>query len=160
MTQLEPKGTSAGEPGNVLAGWWHPGSQLPSVPPANMREALLRIRHSLFMVEREGSLVPELGGTCVLGDDPGTAGSLPVAGHAPPCLPENLGDRSFCADLGIRYPYLGGSMAKGISSAAMVEELGRAGMLGFFGAAGLSLATVEEAVDRLTLVPTSPSGST
>jgi trans-AT polyketide synthase/acyltransferase/oxidoreductase domain-containing protein len=63
------------------------------------------------------------------------------------CL--RLGDRGFCSDLGIRYPYLGGSMAKGISSIAMVEELGKAGMLGFFGAAGLPLATVEAAVDRL-----------
>ncbi|MBL0226312.1 MAG: PfaD family polyunsaturated fatty acid/polyketide biosynthesis protein [Geobacteraceae bacterium] len=72
-----------------------------------------------------------------------------LAGFAPPVLPENLGDRAFCSDLGIRYPYLGGSMAKGISSISMVEELGRAGMLGFFGAAGLPFATVEAAVDRL-----------
>ena len=61
-----------------------------------------------------------------------------------------LGDSGFCADLGIRYPYLGGSMAKGISSIAMVEELGKAGMLGFFGAAGLPLAEVEAAVNRLS----------
>ena len=40
-------------------------------------------------------------------------------------------------------------MAKGISSVAMVEELGRSGMLGFFGAAGLPISTVETAVDRL-----------
>ncbi len=63
------------------------------------------------------------------------------------CL--RLGDRMFCSDLGIRYPYLGGSMAKGISSIAMVEELGKAGMLGFFGAAGLPFATVEATIDRL-----------
>lgn len=62
---------------------------------------------------------------------------------------ERLGDPGFCADLGLRYPYLGGSMAKGISSVAMVEELGRAGMLGFFGAAGLPFSEVEAAVDRL-----------
>ena len=61
----------------------------------------------------------------------------------------SLGDRGFCADLGLRYPYLGGSMAKGISSADMVEELGKAGMLGFFGAAGLPFDAVEAAVDRL-----------
>ena len=41
-------------------------------------------------------------------------------------------------------------MAKGISSIAMVEELGKAGMLGFFGAAGLPLAEVEAAVNRLS----------
>jgi PfaD family protein len=63
---------------------------------------------------------------------------------------QRLGDPGFCADLGIRYPYLGGSMAKGISSIAMVEELGKAGMLGFFGAAGLPFAEVEAAVDRLS----------
>jgi trans-AT polyketide synthase, acyltransferase and oxidoreductase domains len=62
---------------------------------------------------------------------------------------ERLGDPGFCSDLGLRYPYLGGSMAKGISSVAMVEELGRAGMLGFFGAAGLPFSAVETAVDRL-----------
>lgn len=64
-------------------------------------------------------------------------------------LCEKLGDTDFCADLGLRYPYLGGSMAKGISSVDMVEELGKAGMLGFFGAAGLPFSTVEAAVDRL-----------
>lgn len=41
-------------------------------------------------------------------------------------------------------------MAKGISSVAMVEELGRAGMLGFFGAAGLPFSEVEAAVDHLS----------
>lgn len=64
-------------------------------------------------------------------------------------LPENLGDTGFCQELGIRYPYLGGSMAKGISSVAMAIELGKAGMLGFFGAAGLPLETVETAIDQL-----------
>ena len=64
-----------------------------------------------------------------------------------------LGDRDFCTDLGLNFPYLGGSMAKGISSVSMVEELGRAGMLGFFGAAGLPFSTVEAAVDRLAGAP-------
>jgi PfaD family protein len=67
----------------------------------------------------------------------------------PPLLPEQLGDQSFCREIGIRYPYLGGSMAKGISSVAIAKELGRAGMLGFFGAAGLPFAAVETAVDQL-----------
>ena len=64
-------------------------------------------------------------------------------------MPDQLGDQEFCREIGIRYPYLGGSMAKGISSVAMAEELGRSGMLGFFGAAGLPFSAVEEAVDKL-----------
>ncbi len=69
--------------------------------------------------------------------------------YVAPLLPEQLGDRTFCREVGILYPYLGGSMAKGISSVAMVLELGRAGMLGFFGAAGLPYTEVEAAVDSL-----------
>ncbi len=65
-------------------------------------------------------------------------------------VPEQLGDTGFCQELGIRYPYLGGSMAKGISSVPLAIALGKAGMLGFFGAAGLPLEAVEAAVDQLT----------
>ncbi len=65
------------------------------------------------------------------------------------CPPDALGDALFRRDHGLRYAYVGGSMAKGISSVNMVRELGRAGMLGFFGAAGLGLDEVEAAVDRL-----------
>jgi trans-AT polyketide synthase, acyltransferase and oxidoreductase domains len=64
-------------------------------------------------------------------------------------VPEQLGDTGFCQELGIRYPYLGGSMAKGISSVPLAIALGKAGMLGFFGAAGLPLPAVEAAVDQL-----------
>lgn len=66
-----------------------------------------------------------------------------------PCRLENLGDPQFCRDHGIRYPYLGGSMAKGISSVQMAQEFGRAGMLGFYGAAGQSLEAVEFAINNL-----------
>ncbi len=37
-------------------------------------------------------------------------------------------------------------MANGITSTAMVEALGKAGMMGFYGAAGLTLAEVEKAI--------------
>lgn len=63
---------------------------------------------------------------------------------------EHLGDPSFGADHGLRYAYLAGAMANGIGSAEVVEAMGRAGMLAFFGAAGLPLTAVEAAVERLT----------
>ncbi len=68
---------------------------------------------------------------------------------SPPLRIENLGSPAFCADHQLRYPYVGGAMANGIASVEFVEALTRAGMLGFFGAAGLDLATVESAIDRL-----------
>ncbi|ACH39119.1 flavin oxidoreductase, PfaD family, putative [Citrifermentans bemidjiense Bem] len=128
-------------------GSWHPASNAPPQKAANLRDALRYVRQPLYLVEKERTMVPRLGGIGRLGAV--NPGALPIAAYAPPCFPENLGDPSFCRELGIRYPYVGGSMAKGISSAAMAEELGRAGMLGFFGAAGLPLATVSETADRL-----------
>src|SRR5947208_1455758 len=64
-------------------------------------------------------------------------GGSPVA-FVPPCRPEDLGDRSFRADHRLRYTYVAGAMANGIGSADLVVAMGRAGMLSFFGAAGLA----------------------
>ncbi len=65
------------------------------------------------------------------------------------CRPENLGDPSFRRDHGLRYAYVTGAMANGIASVEIVEAMARAGMLGFFGAAGLPLERVEAAITRL-----------
>ncbi len=62
---------------------------------------------------------------------------------------QNLGSQAFCADYRLRYPYVAGAMANGIASVELVEAMSRAGMLGFFGAAGLDPQTVESAIDRL-----------
>jgi PfaD family protein len=81
------------------------------------------------------------------------AGQLALADDGPlfvpAVLPANLGDRSFLTDHGLRYPYLAGAMANGIGSADIVEAMAKAGMLGFFGAAGLSLGRIEQAIDRI-----------
>jgi PfaD family protein len=69
--------------------------------------------------------------------------------YVPAVRPEDLGDPTFRADHGLRYAYLAGAMANGIGSADIVEALSRAGMLAFFGAAGLSLPTIEAAIDRI-----------
>ncbi|MHB1426102.1 MAG: PfaD family polyunsaturated fatty acid/polyketide biosynthesis protein [Gemmataceae bacterium] len=69
--------------------------------------------------------------------------------YAPACRLEDLGDASFCADHRLRYPYVAGAMANGIGSADLVEAMGRAGMVAFFGAAGLSLPVVESAIERI-----------
>jgi PfaD family protein len=62
---------------------------------------------------------------------------------------EDLGDPAFRADHGLRYAYVTGAMANGIGSADIVEEMSRAGMLGFFGSAGLAPQRVEAAIDRI-----------
>ena len=67
----------------------------------------------------------------------------------PPLYPEWLGERSFNEVHGVRFPYVAGEMANGIATTGMVIAMARAGMLGFFGAAGLSLERVRASVAEL-----------
>ena len=150
MRPFQPKGSVTATPAEHSSiGWWQPASSHRPHQGQSLNEALRLIRQPVFMVNADGNILPESSGTALLCSDKPSEYALPLAGYAPPCLPENLGDPEFCEELGLCYPYLGGSMAKGISSVAMAEELGQAGMLGFFGAAGLPLAEVEAAIDRL-----------
>ena len=72
-----------------------------------------------------------------------------MLGLLPPLYPEWLGDRSFAETHHTRFAYVAGAMANGIASTRLVIEIARGGGLGFFGAAGLSLARVEAAIDEL-----------
>jgi len=86
---------------------------------------------------------------------PGYAAGAPAV---PPCLPGNLGEPAFRAAHGLKYAYVGGSMANGISSTQLAEAFGKAGMLGFYGAAGQPLGEVEKAIDRLEAAGKFPYG--
>ncbi len=84
-------------------------------------------------------------------------GAGPVVTLIPPLPPQRLGDPAFRATYGLRYAYMAGSMANAIASEAMVIALGRAGMLGAFGAGGLPPRRLEEAIHRIqTALPQGP----
>jgi PfaD family protein len=72
-----------------------------------------------------------------------------LVGVLPPVYPEWLGDRSFLAAHGCRFPYVVGEMARGIATADMVIASARAGFMTFFGSAGLSIPDIDEAVQRI-----------
>ncbi len=57
--------------------------------------------------------------------------------------PQQLGANSFRGRYAIKYAYLVGAMYKGISSKEMVVAVGKAGLLGFLGTAGMSLKEIE-----------------
>jgi trans-AT polyketide synthase, acyltransferase and oxidoreductase domains len=81
------------------------------------------------------------------------------AAAVPSVRPGQLGDTAFLRDHGLRYAYVSGAMANGIGSTDIVEAMAKAGMLGFFGAAGLGLDRVEQAIDRVQrAVPDLPHG--
>lgn len=79
----------------------------------------------------------------------GAFGRTTLVGTLPPIYPEWLGDRAFCESHGVRFPYLAGSMANGIATAELVVAMAKAGMLGFFGAGGLSYPNVERALAKI-----------
>ena len=107
--------------------------------------------HRAFLVDRES-------GEVISAEQELFAGKTATA-FVPAFRLEHLGDVTFCADHRLRYPYFAGAMANGIGSVRIVEAMSRAGLLAFFGAAGLSLPTVESAIDQLTRsLPNSPYG--
>ncbi|UFJ41782.1 ACP S-malonyltransferase [Brevibacillus humidisoli] len=58
----------------------------------------------------------------------------------------SLGDEQFKKDYNLTYAYVAGAMYKGIASERMVVKLGKAGMLGFYGTAGMSAERIERAI--------------
>lgn len=122
----------------------------------NCLEMLRQIKRPLYLVAQNGAtrIMP---GICNPAGETGDRHNF--NGLVPACSLEALGDAGFCRSHDIKFPYVGGSMAKGISSVAMVAALAKAGMLGFFGAAGLALGEVEAAIDQLAqLAPGLPYG--
>ena len=131
-------------------GWWMgPASQVDRRADA-VKEAVQDTQRPVILISDRGACARVTGGTATLGTDVPGRDALPIVGYSPATPPEHLGDSGFLADHGLRYPYIAGAMANGIGSAEIVEAMGLAGMIGFFGAAGLPLEAVEAAIDRLS----------
>ena len=124
---------------------WRPSSGLPATSPEAIAAAIADPRQPL-VVSRDprGRL-----GVAIDGEVGGGAEGWPVVALLPPLYPEWLGDRSFCEVHDVRLPYIAGEMANGIASEAMVIAMARARLLGFFGAAGLSVRRIERAIDTI-----------
>ncbi len=76
---------------------------------------------------------------------------------APALALENFGDPGFNRTYGTRYAYMAGAMANGIASAELVIALGKAGMLGSFGAAGMVPPRLEAAIQKVQAeIPNGP----
>jgi trans-AT polyketide synthase, acyltransferase and oxidoreductase domains len=79
----------------------------------------------------------------------GHSDAFELKGIIPPLYPEWLGNRAFQETHNVRFSYIGGAMARGIASADMVIALAKSGMLGFFGAAGLSIENLEREIIKI-----------
>ena len=134
----------------IISGWWTQGDTEPEVGDHAVRSAILRMTQPVNLLNLDGQLAIGRGGTITIGKKiPPQPAVFPLYAYVPPLPPENLGDPRFKKTYNLRFAYIAGAMANGITSVEMVEKAGRAGMVGFFGAAGLSLDQIEAAIDRL-----------
>jgi len=128
---------------------WIPGKIPPEKGREAIQDALTRVTRPVVLIRKDEQMMSCREGTVVIGDGLSPAEGYPLEAFAPPLHPENLGDASFKKRYRLRYAYVAGAMANGITSVEMVEAAGRAGMMAFFGAAGLSLDQLENAIHRL-----------
>ncbi len=130
-------------------GWWSGPTGSVHFGPGDLAEGLARVGRPLYLLEHNDGLAFSHQGCAELGVDQADGG-VPLLAVAPACRPRHLGSASFARDHGVRFCYVAGAMANGIASAELVEAMGRAGMLAFFGAAGLGPEAVEDAIDRIS----------
>lgn len=125
-------------------GWNQPGSSEPVSQAVLIKHLLCLDKPFVLLQNREGCFVSNAGQAA-----PITETGSKLIGFCPELEPADLGDPSFKATYGTRYPLYAGSMANGISSEEMVIALGKAGFMGSFGAGGCLPARVEKAINRI-----------
>lgn len=133
-------------------GYWSGGRDTAAPEPLrNALNPLLRKPDQpVFIVLQDGATAVISTGSAMIGHMPvADDTACPLLAYAPPLHPASLGDPDFKKAYGLRFAYLLGAMANGIASTEMVTAAAKSGMLGFFGAGGLSLDQIQEAVDRI-----------
>ncbi|MBV8085719.1 MAG: PfaD family polyunsaturated fatty acid/polyketide biosynthesis protein [Chloroflexi bacterium] len=112
---------------------------------AGMQARLRELDQACYAVRIDGRVgLTSEGEVC-----PGAGGSDEVLAMSRPLPASSLGDASFRAAYGLRLAYASGSMANGIACERLVVAMARAGLLASFGAAGLPLPRVEQAIAEL-----------
>ena len=134
---------------HTILGYWDGGDIRPEPYEKIIAAALQEVREPVYLIEQNGSIHIAHHGNVHLSplERPETA--QPLVAVVPPLTPESLGDPDLKAALGVRYAYVVGAMANAITSVDMVEAAGRAGAIGFFGAAGLDVTAIEQAAVEL-----------
>jgi trans-AT polyketide synthase/acyltransferase/oxidoreductase domain-containing protein len=131
-------------------GLWSAGDRPPAFGAVDLLATVPHVRDSMHVVREgaNGRIGVGLGGE-VSRAARGAEAAWPLLATLPALYPEWLGDRSFGEVHRVRFPYVAGEMANGIATTRLVMAMAKAGMLGFFGAAGLGPARVEKAIDEL-----------
>ena len=135
----------------ITRGYWLSGDMEPVKGDQALKTALETISLPLYILKgNDKDILTATSGTALLGIDKSPdKNAHPLLAYAPPLMPETLGDPHFISKFNLHYPYICGAMANGITSVNMVRKAGQAGMIGFFGAGGLTPDKVADAIDQI-----------
>ncbi len=124
--------------------FWDGAGQSIAYDSAGVRANLLNFDKQVYFIHGPNGIGCSTEGSAGLG-----ATSATLAGILPAFSPEALGDAVFRKEYGLRYAYYTGAMANAIASTRMVIELGKAGLMGSFGAAGIVPMRLEAAITEI-----------
>lgn len=131
-------------------GYWIQGDSPPESGPEAIKAALQQLNQPVVLVDGRPGLAVGRGGSITWDADvAGSAGVFALKAWAPPLGPQDFGHVEFKKAHGIKYAYIIGAMANGITSTRMVEAAADGGLLAYFGAAGLEPAEIEAAIGYL-----------
>ena len=130
-------------------GWWVDDGRGPDSGSVSLASVLENLSEPVYVIDKEGKQVFTNFGTAWLGKNQAEEAALALIAYTPAIRMEQLGNAAFCSDHNIRLPYMCGSMANGIASVPLVKAIANAGMLASFGAAGLMVDQIEEAIIEL-----------
>ncbi len=133
----------------TVQGWYKVEHARVDSSRQGLLDALQRLDQPVFVVRTEEGPAVATGGQAVFATSPAPADALPLLAWVPPLTPDRLGDPTFQETYGVRVNYVAGAMANGIASTEIVCAMAKAGMIGFFGAAGLTTPRIREAIDRI-----------
>jgi PfaD family protein len=149
MTQRPGTDIAPTAPARAPLGWWMPENAGPTSDPGSARSLLGALTRPVAIVQTPDGLAVAPGGRSRIGGPSPSPYAYPLLAFLPPLTPADLGDLAFLTAHGLKYPYMTGAMANGIGSVELVEAVSRGGMLGSFGAAGLSIERIGSAIDQL-----------
>ncbi len=135
-------------------GWWETEKNEKITGIKEIGTALKRISKPVYIVEVNGKMCCSTNGSATIGEialskTKSARKTYPLHAIVPALPLKNLGDQGFKKRHNLKYPYIAGAMANGISSVKMVKAMANNGMLGFFGSGGLELNQVESAAVEL-----------
>ncbi len=129
------------------SGWRTSEGDLPELADQALGPAIMRVNKPVYVLDMDGTACVSQNGYIVIGKSAQkSSNGYKLTSYAPPLHPKDLGDSHFKKTYNLQYAYVTGAMANGIASVQMVREAGRSGMLGFFGAGGLTIDQIESAI--------------